>query len=250
MKRAHTTQTGAVAALFANQGQARSFRRLRLEHLEARRLLANQVLIDFTPDTIAGEYQVGRFLELFDGSMVSNANRFLNYNSDNVVDAADAQLAAKKIGNRVTTLLKDFADESDVGLQVLYTTNLTAAGDPGLGERKLAAGQDSSRNNTYVIYVGSDAPVANSTDLGFAHQAFQGENNEFYGFVLRTASRSFWPAATTRGNKSRNSGRSTSPITWRTRSLTNSDTSGVWGTCATSPRPRPICSCPINITTS
>ena len=35
-----------------------------------------------------------------------------------------------------------------------------------------------------MIYVGSDAPVANSTDLGFAHQAFQGENNEFYGYVF------------------------------------------------------------------
>jgi parallel beta-helix repeat protein len=159
-------------------------RRLSLEPLESRLLLANRVIIDFTPDTIDGEYQVGRFLELFDGSTVSNANRFLNYNSDSVVNAADAQLAAKKIGNRVTMLLKDFADESDVDLRVLYTTNLTAGGDPGAGERKLADGQDSSLNNTYVIYVGSDSPLPDAPDLGFAHQAFQGENNEFYGYVF------------------------------------------------------------------
>ena len=87
----------------------------------------------------------------------------------------------------MTTLLKDFADESDLDLRVLYTTDLTSKADPGAGERKLADGQDSSLNNTYVIYVGSDSPLPDAPDLGFAHQAFQGENNEFGLPVLANA---------------------------------------------------------------
>ncbi|MFO0905559.1 MAG: right-handed parallel beta-helix repeat-containing protein [Pirellulales bacterium] len=158
--------------------------RLQLEALEPRRVLTNRVILDFTPDVIAGEYSVGRYLEIFDGSSVSDANRFLDYNGDNVVDSVDAKLSVKKIGARVTKLLGDFAAQSDVELEVGFTTNLTAAGDPGLGEKLLAAGQDSSFTNTYVIYVGSDSPRPNHDDLGFAHQAFAGENTEFYAFAF------------------------------------------------------------------
>ncbi len=72
-------------------------RRPHLEVLEDRRMLANNILLDFTPDTIDGEYAAGRFVDMFDGSAVTPINQFLNYDDSNsVIDAEDAKIGAGK----------------------------------------------------------------------------------------------------------------------------------------------------------
>ena len=60
---------------------ARAFRRLLLENLEDRRLLANRVLLDFTPDKIAGEYAVERLRQ-----HAENFNELYNEIKESAID--------------------------------------------------------------------------------------------------------------------------------------------------------------------
>ena len=159
----------------------------RVEPLEDRRLLAgvNYVVLDFTPDQIEDEFQAGDFADLFDGAAVSVANQFLNYDDgDNVIDSADATRAAKKIASKVRQILRPFTSDPDIDLRLLFTPKVTQSFDPGAGETRLVRGQASDSENTYVIYIGDQSPVANLPDLGMAHPAFEGENAEFYAYIF------------------------------------------------------------------
>ena len=72
------------------------------EQLERRLLLKSNLIIDFTPDSIPGEYTVDKFASVFTsqtGQPLTSTNRFLDYNSDGAINTADATLAAQKIRN-------------------------------------------------------------------------------------------------------------------------------------------------------
>ncbi len=161
-------------------------RRLHHELLERRDLLAagmNNVLIDFTPDTINNEYQVDSFASLFDGSPLSQSNQFLNYDaSDTTIDSDDAKIAASRIASKVRQHLLTFEKDPTINLRVLYTPDILSPTDPGTGERWLQNGQQAAQENTYVIYVGAGRPSENLPKYGLSHQAYSGRNNEFYGF--------------------------------------------------------------------
>jgi hypothetical protein len=175
------------ARAFRSIDRVVAHRRPRLEHLEDRTMLANYVVLDFTPDVISNEITVGRFANTFDGS-VNATNRFLNYDdSDSVLDNDDARLAANQIASKVKQLLKPFIDNSSLDLQVLFTPSVTSTADPGAGETRLAAGRASDEDNVYVIYVGDLPPSEELPDLGLSLQAFEGENNETYGYVFGKA---------------------------------------------------------------
>ncbi len=155
-----------------------------METLEDRRVLANQIVLDFSPDIIDSEYQVERFSSVFASEPVSVSNQFLDYNSDGMISGDDAEIALHRISARVHRLLKPYREHADIDLVVWKSTDLASQVDPGAGETRLASGQASSSLNTYVIYVGNNRPSELLPKFGAAHQAFAGVNNEFYGFVF------------------------------------------------------------------
>jgi Ca2+-binding RTX toxin-like protein len=159
-------------------------RRHLLEALEDRRMLTNYLVVDFTPDAIAGEYAVAPFASIFDGSAVDSSNHFLDYDGNNVIDADDAMLAARRISSKLRQIFQPYFEDPQIELRGLYTPNVLAehGSGQGTGEKWLQRGQQSDDINTYVIYVGADSPVPGY--LGFAYQAFENENNEFYGYVF------------------------------------------------------------------
>ena len=67
---------------------------------------------------------------------------------------------------------------------MLYTPDVTQPTDPGTGEIWLEKGQDAPQENTFVIYVGNQRPAPNIFKYGMAHQAYEGKNNEFYGYAF------------------------------------------------------------------
>jgi len=150
-------------------------------------LLTNFVVLDFTPDAIANEYVVGKFADVFAPASVNVNNRFLDYNGDAKISAEDAQIAVGKIASRVNRIRAPFKNDPEIDLIVMHTTKLNSTDDPGAGEKRLAAGQASAEDNSYVLYVGDKRPSANACKYGMAFQAFAGENNEFYGYVFAGA---------------------------------------------------------------
>lgn len=168
----------------ARQRQRHRFFRPAAELLEERIVLTNYVVLDFTPDTIANEYAVGRFADVFAAGSVNNTNRFLDYDGNNTINQDDAKIAVGKIASRVNRLLKPFRQDPNIDLVVMHTPGLTSSADPGAGERKLAEGQAAADENVYVVYIGNTRPEPDLPDLGIAHQAFAGENNEFYSYVF------------------------------------------------------------------
>ncbi|WP_182865929.1 right-handed parallel beta-helix repeat-containing protein [Rhodopirellula sp. JC639] len=145
--------------------------------------MASLVLLDFTPDTIAAEWNTGRFSDVFAPASVSVTNQFLDYNGDNQISVADAELAARKITARVGRLLQPFK-QAGVNVVTMYTPDLTGAADPGEGETRLALGRASDTDNTYVIYVGDQKPPASPFRFGVASQAAAGQNLETYAYVF------------------------------------------------------------------
>ncbi len=92
--------------------KTKRFRRLRsmlMETLEDRRVLANQIVLDFSPDIIDSEYQVERFSSVFASEPVSVSNQFLDYNSDGMISGDDAEIALHRISARVHRLLNRIA---------------------------------------------------------------------------------------------------------------------------------------------
>ena len=159
-------------------------RRRMLEVLEKRLVLANYVLLDFTPDTIAGEFAVGKFVDVFTPTAINNTNKFLDYNGDSTINSDDAKIAAKRIASRVTRLLKPFSEDPAIQLVVLNTTDLESNVDPGVGERRLASGLASAIDATYVMYVGNLRPSPLVPRFGMAQQATAGNNLEHYGYAF------------------------------------------------------------------
>ena len=149
-----------------------------MEHLEQRLVLANYIILDFTPDTITNEFSVGKFADLFAPASVNATNQFLDYSGDSAIGAEDAKLAAAKIASRVTRLLKPFTEDPAIALTVLHTTDLQSSADPGVGERRLAAGIASATDSTYVVYVGNLRPSPLVPRFGMSQQATAGNNLE------------------------------------------------------------------------
>ena len=165
--------------------QRQQLRSSRHELLEDRWVLTNYLLIDFTPDTITGEFSVAPFADIFDGSTVNSSNQYLNFdNSDNVLDADDAAKAAKKIVSHVRQIFAPIINDPALDLRVLHTPNVTNSSDPGAGERLLDKWDDSTSDNVYVVYVGAERPSPDVPRIGMAHQAPEGLNNEMYSYVF------------------------------------------------------------------
>ena len=206
-----------------------------LELLERRQLLTNNIVLDFTPDTIANEYAVGKFADIFATSNVNSTNKYLDYNGDAKINLDDANLAAKKISSRVTRLLKPFADDAAVDLVIYNTTDLSSTADPGAGEVRLAQGLASPTNSTYVVYVGN--LKASRYPTTFRHgSAVKGRFQSWNTTPMHSLVKLFSicrPEALN-GSLSMNSNRSTSPTKSLLRLRTSWGTCGAWGTCAPS----------------
>ena len=99
--------------------------------------MTNNVILDFTPDQIDDEYQVGRFLDVFQTNNVTTSNQFLDYDKSGQVDSDNAQTAVRKISSRLQRILKPYKADANVELTVFHTNNLTNAQDPGVGEKSL-----------------------------------------------------------------------------------------------------------------
>ncbi|WP_197456009.1 right-handed parallel beta-helix repeat-containing protein [Stieleria neptunia] len=151
--------------------------------MEARRVLASLVVLDFTPDSIAAEWNTGSFSGVFSPGTVSATNQFLDYNGDSQISTADAELAARKITARVSRLLLPLK-QAGVNVVTMYTPDVTSTADPGEGETRLAAGRASDTDNTYVIYVGDQQPAQSPFRFGIASQAAAGQNLENYAYVF------------------------------------------------------------------
>ena len=71
-------------------------RRCAFETLEKRRVLATNILLDFTPATIEGEYEVAPLTTGLDGASVNRTNSLSSYDrSDAVPDTQDAHSSVR-----------------------------------------------------------------------------------------------------------------------------------------------------------
>jgi hypothetical protein len=152
--------------------------RPRIEALEDRRLLANYVLLDFTPDALPGEYRQEGFASAFNlRDAYGRAPAFLDMNGDRVVNGTDVNSAAQQIVNRVGRYL------NGVNLAVRWGDVWS---DTSLGRQWLQAGLRSAGDQVFVVYVGGrnqNYPGTPPTITGSAHQAPVGYNNEWYALV-------------------------------------------------------------------
>ncbi len=219
----------------------RSRQRARVNHqlevLERRLLLANNIFLDFTPDTITNEYTVGKFADVFAQANVNSTNKFLDYNGDSQINLADAQLAAKNISSRLTRLLKPFMDDPSIELVVYNTTDLTSNADPGVGEVRLANGLSSATDTNYIIYVGNLRPSNNVPRFGVAQQQTAGSTLNITHMCLQAKSRNYMRD----GNFEWKQFDSLTPMDftnkWPLGSPMSWDICWVWGTCEPSTRP-------------
>ena len=90
-----------------------------MEALEDRRMLTNYLVVDFTPDAIAGEYAVDPFASIFDGSAVDSSNHFLDFDGNNVIDGDDAMLAARRISGKLRQIILPYLEDADLKLRGL-----------------------------------------------------------------------------------------------------------------------------------
>ena len=172
----------------------RKRRRLHHELLERRDLLAagtNYVYLDFTPDEIPGEFQPSRFVDTFttDGRRAEfypQQYSFLDYDSNGIIDDADAFIAADEIAQSVYERLKPFIDDQDIDVRVLSNKkDLYSISNSGWNflNKKIAK----ENENAFVVYVGGDLQSIhpNFTDLsGVAWQGYDNGNHEWYGYAL------------------------------------------------------------------
>ena len=142
-----------------------------LEALEDRRLLANYLILDFTPDAIPGERQFESFASAFNFRYANGtAPAFLDVNRDGYVSSTDVNLAAAAIRNRVSQYLSGF------NINVYYND---VTSNTNWGQRWLNWGKYYGSEQVFVIYVGGWSTRGN---FGEAYQPPVGYNNEFYGF--------------------------------------------------------------------
>jgi hypothetical protein len=143
------------------------------EALEERTLPAALFVLDFTPDRIPGEArQADAFAEAFRSPR--GPRRFLDFNRNGRVNAADARLAAARVGERVNELLHGFDIQIHLG---------DVGRDTRLGQRLLRQGNQSG-TPTYVIYLGGKSFDGDVGTFGEAYQAPEGFNLPYYGFAF------------------------------------------------------------------
>jgi hypothetical protein len=145
-------------------------RRLALETLEGRQLMATTALVlDFTPD-----YRQGTFLDTFYNTKYSNgyAPTFLDFNNDRKITNQDAEIAAGQITNIVRSFFANAA--SGYNVSVVYNDSTTQT---NFGARYLDYGRSSVANQVAVMYVGG----RNQGEIGRAPLASNGYNVEGYG---------------------------------------------------------------------
>ena len=158
------------------------------------KVLPSRIVVDFSPDLIDGETQPNPFVHIFTGASgeaiaVDDNNRFLDCNKSGEINENDARRAVKKIMSYVRELFRPLDKKGAIDIDYRWNKKLTT-GDPGIGEKALAAGKASQDLNTYVIYVGDEREDARFPRFGMAEQAEvnsqgqSGVNNEFYGFVF------------------------------------------------------------------
>lgn len=174
-----------------------------LERLESRLLLKSNLIIDFTPDTIANEFAINKFASVFTsqtGAPLTAANRFLDYNADGTINTADATLAAQKISERVGVIFKPFLTNPDYDLHLKFTPDVITA--TPTGQNQLTHGRQAGQaENDYVIYVGDLRPDPAITAMGFSSQPAEDENAETYGYVLAGEIRTYLTAIDSATNK-------------------------------------------------
>ena len=157
--------------------------RLGVEALEARDLMANYLLLDFSPDAIQGErYQAGPFVESFTLRYDNGyAPAFLDMDADGYITENDVDVASVAIANRTAAYLQGF----DVG--VWYGDVWS---DTGVGLQWLNWGLQNPSEQVFVMYVGgwSFFPGA----LGVGYQPREGYNHEYYAFTFATETTAFF----------------------------------------------------------
>jgi hypothetical protein len=143
------------------------------EALEERALPTALLVLDFTPDRIAGEArQADAFAAAF--RRPRGPRRFLDFNRDGRVTCADAVLAAARVGERVNELLSGFDVQINAG---------DLGRDSRLGQRLLRQGNRAG-TPTYVIYLGGESFDGDVGTFGEAYQAPEGFNLPYYGFAF------------------------------------------------------------------
>lgn len=144
------------------------------EPLEDRTLPASLLVLDFTPDRIPGEArQADAFAEVF-RTPLPQTRRFLDFNRDGRVNMRDARLAAHRVAERVTELLRGLDIQVQIG---------DIGRDTSLGRRMLRQGNRSG-TPTYVLYLGGVSFDGDEATFGEAFQAPVGYNLPYYGFAF------------------------------------------------------------------
>lgn len=153
---------------------------LQVEALEVRNLLANYLLIDFTPDAVPGEgWQPAAFANAFNLRYANGyAPAFLDFNQDGYVGSTDVGLGAQAIANRVAQYFGQF------DIQVWYGD---VGSDTNLGWQWLTWGLQSSSDQVFVMYTGGIRQDGNTGILGEAYQPAVGYINEYYAYTYATS---------------------------------------------------------------
>src|SRR5262249_2763187 len=143
VKRASTATENLMS--WFTQPSRRSGFRPQVESLEGRTLLSNFLVVDFNPDRIPGELKRAEpSTRPFGRRIDGHTPRFLDFNHDGRVSAADVAPAVKQILLDTAAYLAGF-DVVVVPGDVGRNTNL--------GQRLLHLG-DVTDNPTYVVYLG------------------------------------------------------------------------------------------------
>ncbi len=151
-----------------------------VEVLEDRTLPTNLIYLDFAPGRVPGESQaVATFISGFRlRDSHGRIPRFLDFNHDGKVNAADAVLAFQDI---VQDTANYFA-----GFDVTVTGGDLGKGG-GLGWDWHLLGQTVPNLHVYVMYVGGFSLDGDPTTFGESYQAPPGYNMEWYAFDFSSA---------------------------------------------------------------
>jgi hypothetical protein len=147
-----------------------------IEALEDRRLLANYLVLDFTPDRVPTErVQPAPFASAFNLRYPNGAiPSFLDMNGDRRITTDDVNIGAQAIANRVAQYYSGFNISVRYG-DVWNNTNW--------GQQWLAYGRSSQADQVFVVYVGGYS-FGNPGAFGVAKQAPVGTNLEFYAYAF------------------------------------------------------------------
>ena len=162
--------------------------------------LANQLIIDFTPDAEAPDGpDPGSFASIFNPSYwqgktrysdnhtygTANPNtsltdaqltrQFLDWNKDGTLSVADANEFQKDLSKYVRNFYSAFSKSPDLNVKVLVKSD---------GWNQLNQSRNDPNLNRYVIFVGANDFVDNGVNYGVAAQAPEDLNFEYYGYAF------------------------------------------------------------------